>query len=210
MANSKRTMTTLHWFRRDLRLHDSPALHAAHRESGGRVTPVFVLSPRNAARQWSGPARQAALCESLAALSESLAARGSRLVLRRGDPVTELETLLRETRASTLTYHRSPDPAGRALEMRVESMARGLGVRVQTFDEVSALPPDAVLTQTGQPFRVFTPYARAWMRLLPTLAAPLSVPSRFAPPSGNAPLAPAAHTRRLGLRRLGPHAPAVH
>jgi len=173
------TSIILHWFRRDLRLADNPALHAAHRESGGRVLPVFILSGWHGAHRWSGAARQAALCSSLQALATGLETHGSHLVLRRGDAVRELEALLRETGAEALTFNRSPDPAGRALEARVEAMARQLGVRTSGFDEVTALPPHAVLTQAGQPFRVFTPYANAWMRH--ELPAPLPAPGRFAP-----------------------------
>jgi deoxyribodipyrimidine photolyase len=35
--------TYIHWFRRDLRLRDNPALHAALRASGGQVVPLFIL-----------------------------------------------------------------------------------------------------------------------------------------------------------------------
>jgi deoxyribodipyrimidine photo-lyase len=35
--------TYIHWFRRDLRLRDNPALHAALRASGGHVVPLFIL-----------------------------------------------------------------------------------------------------------------------------------------------------------------------
>jgi len=169
----------LHWFRRDLRLADNPALFAAHRDGSGRVLPVFILSDWRGSHRWTGPARQETLCGSLRALAGGLERLGSRLVVRRGDAVTELERLLHETRAEAIYFNRSPDPAGRSLEKRVETMARCHGVRVQSFHEVTALEPEAVLTQGGQPFRVFTPYSRAWMRLeTPT---PLPSPERFRP-----------------------------
>ncbi|MEI6561867.1 MAG: deoxyribodipyrimidine photo-lyase [Verrucomicrobiota bacterium] len=167
----------LHWFRRDLRLEDNPALQAACRESVGRVVPVFVLSDGRGAHRWTGPARQSVLCGSLRALAEELETAGSRLILRRGDAVQELERLLIETRAEALYFNRSPDPSGRALEARVETMARRLGVRVQGFHDVTALPPEAVLTQAGQPFRVFTPFSRAWLKQ--TAPAPDLRPLQF-------------------------------
>ncbi len=37
--------TAIVWFRRDLRVHDHPALTAAHR-SADLIVPVFVLDPR--------------------------------------------------------------------------------------------------------------------------------------------------------------------
>jgi deoxyribodipyrimidine photo-lyase len=162
----------IHWFRRDLRLEDNPALYAAWREGNGLVLPVFILSDWRASHRWTGPARQSTLCGSLRALADGLAALGRPLVLRRGDPLAELERLLHETKAEALTFNCSPDPAGRALETQVEAMARSRGVRIQSFHDVSVFEPDAVLTQTGQPFRVFTPFSRAWMRQEPPAPLP--------------------------------------
>lgn len=169
----------IHWFRRDLRLDDNPALHAAWREGNGSMVPVFILSDWQGSHRWVGPARLETLCGSLRALANGLSALGRPLILRRGDALAELERLLHETGAEALYFNRSPDPAGRALEGRVAAMAKSRGVRVQSFHEVTALEPDAVLTQTGQPFRVFTPFSRTWMRLQPP--APLPAPQPLAP-----------------------------
>lgn len=162
----------IHWFRRDLRLEDNPALDAAGRESSGLVLPVFILSDWRGSHRWTGPARQETLCRSLRALAAGLEALGRRLVLRRGDVLAELEGLLRETGAEALYFNRSPDPAGRALEQRVAVMARSQGVRVKSFHDVTVLEPDTVLTRTGEPFRVFTPFSRAWMQHEPPAPVP--------------------------------------
>lgn len=169
----------LHWFRRDLRLHDNPALLAAHRQHAGRVVPVYLQSAWRGAHPWTGPARQAALCSALADLSRSLVKAGTGLVIRRGAAVPELRRLLAETGARHLYYNRSPDPWGRALEDRVAALAREAGVEVHAFHEVTALEPGTVLTGGGEMFRVYTPYARAWMRQ--EIPAPLPAPGRFPP-----------------------------
>ncbi len=164
--------TALHWFRRDLRLRGNPALAAAARESGGHVIPLYLRSEWRGTHPWAGAARQTALCEALHALATGLESAGSRLIIRSGGEAA-LEAALRETGATLLTYQRSPDPFGRAQEARVETLAQRLGVRTLGWDDVSTLPPDAVRTTTGQPYRVFTPYARAWLR---QTAAPASAP----------------------------------
>jgi len=181
----------LHWFRRDLRLDDNPALNAACRDSGGRVIPAFILSDWRGQQRWTGPARQSVLCGSLHALADELETLGSHLILRRGDAVQELERLLMETRAEALYYNRSPDPAGRAQEERVIAMARRLGVRTQNFHDVTVLAPETVRTQTGHPFRVFTPFSHAWLKQ--AMPSPLSHPG---------PLQPTPHPASLPLPTL--------
>ena len=72
--------TAIVWFRRDLRVHDHPALTAAHREAD-RVVPLFVLDPRllDAGRF---PSRNRAwfMLESLRELRGALRDRGGELV----------------------------------------------------------------------------------------------------------------------------------
>ena len=57
----------IHWFRRDLRLTDNSALHAAVAAAGEVVT-AYVVSPWKGSHAWTGPPRQAFLASCLAAL----------------------------------------------------------------------------------------------------------------------------------------------
>ena len=91
-------MTAIVWFRRDLRVHDHPALRAALAEHE-RVVPVFCLDDRLLhGRHASGPRTQF-LLECLDDLDASLRERGGGLVLRHGPPERELAELAGEDRA---------------------------------------------------------------------------------------------------------------
>ena len=154
----------IHWFRRDLRLSDNTALNAASK-AAGCVVPVYVLSTWKEAHQWTGPGRQRFLCEALASLDGALSAAGGRLVVRAGDAVEELTALARETGATAIFANRDPDPFGRAVEERLEKRARDLGVALHLCKDVALHERDEVMTGSGSPFRVFTPYSRAWAKL---------------------------------------------
>jgi deoxyribodipyrimidine photo-lyase len=154
----------LHWFRRDLRLTDNTALTAASRQAGS-VIPVTVLSDWKRSHRWTGTNRQHFFCGCLASLEKDLRAIGGRLVVRQGDPVVELERLVVETKAEAIFFNRDPDPHGRETEKRLAAMASGLGIQLRDFKDVCAHERDEVMTATGGPFRVFTPYLRAWHKV---------------------------------------------
>ena len=59
---------TIMWFRRDLRLADLPALHAAEAEVGP-VVPLFVVDPAFAR---AGGPRRAFMADALQALDDSM------------------------------------------------------------------------------------------------------------------------------------------
>ncbi|MEO1091610.1 MAG: FAD-binding domain-containing protein [Pseudomonadota bacterium] len=80
------------WFKRDLRVHDHAPL--AEAAVHGPVLPLYVVEPKfwwlpdSSGRQWRF------VTESLVELDAALRERGSRLVVRRGDAVTVLRSLL--------------------------------------------------------------------------------------------------------------------
>ena len=163
----------LHWFRRDLRLHDNSALRAAL-AAAETVVPVYILSTWKRHHHWTGPARQEFLCGSLRVLEGNLKRIGGRLIIRQGRADEELEKLLDETGAAAIFFNRDPDPFGRAMEKKIAAMAERRGVEIHALQDAAIHERDEVLTGQGGPFRVFTPYARAWHKLpkLPVHGAP--------------------------------------
>ena len=119
---SLRSMSIIHWFRRDLRLTDNAALLAAAEAAQGAVIPVFILDDAVLGGRDIAPARVQFLLDCLRDLEASLNALGSRLIVRRGDPVVELAQIARESGASGVfsiaTTRRSPAGATSARRRR--------------------------------------------------------------------------------------------
>jgi len=147
------------WFRRDLRVADNPALNAAA-ATGRPVIPVYILDeagdgrPRGAASRWW-------LDGSLRALAASLKARGAPLVLRRGHAESELRRLIDETGADTVLMNRLFEPDAWT---RDADLAHGLtddGVECRGFNGSLLAKPGSILTGSGGPYKVFTPFRNA-------------------------------------------------
>lgn len=146
------------WFRRDLRLEDHPALLAA--AAAGPVLPVFVLDP--ALWDVAGPARRARLAASLRALDADLRDRGTRLVLRTGRPEDALPALVHATGARGVHVTADAAPYGRERDARVSGALEGSGAPLTPTGTPYAVGPGRVRNGSGDPYRVFTPFLRAW------------------------------------------------
>jgi deoxyribodipyrimidine photo-lyase len=157
-------MASIVWLRRDLRVHDHPALRAALDE-GGEVVPVFCFDDRLLhGRHASGPRTQF-LIESLDDLDASLRARGGALVIRRGRPEEELPRLARETDAATVHFTYDVSPFARARGSRVLEALERQGVEPHAHPGLTAADHVGDLaTGKGTPYAVFTPFHRAWER----------------------------------------------
>lgn len=148
--------TSITLFTRDLRVHDNPALAAAH--AAGAVVPLFVLDEAILAGPMAVPNRLRFLADSLADLRAGLRERGADLIVRRGDPAREVARLARETGARTV--HLAEDRSRFAL--RRLAALRELGLEVRTHPGVTVVPPGALRPVSGDHYKVFTPYWRAW------------------------------------------------
>jgi deoxyribodipyrimidine photo-lyase len=155
-------MTTLLWLRRDLRIHDHPALEAARRDSDALV-PVFCFDDRLLHGRHASAPRTQFLLECLADLDRSLRARGSRLVVRHGAPETEIPRLVRETKATEVHHTADVGPFARARDARVK---RALETPVYEHPGTFVVDDlDAIRTTAGNPYTVFTPFYRSWTKL---------------------------------------------
>jgi len=147
--------TVIMWFRRDLRLADLPALHAAASE-GAHVVPLFVVDPAFAG---SGAPRRAFMHRALTALDDSM---GGALVYRHGAPAQRVPALAEEVGASEVFVTRDYAPYGRARDSEVAAALQAAGARLVGVGAPYAVSPGSVTKSDGTPYAVFTPFSRAW------------------------------------------------
>ena len=147
-------MSSLVWFRRDLRLADNPAWAAATSDHDA-VEALFVLDRSLLAT--AGSLRRNLLFAHLAALDAELQHLGGGLTVETGNPETIIPTAA--ARHEAVYWNRSYTPFSRG---RDAAVARGADRQIETFDGDVLHAPEEVMTGGGTPYRVFTPYHRKW------------------------------------------------
>ena len=155
------------WLRRDLRLTDHPALAAALNGGGPdrRIVPLFVLDPALLRSRRMSPARLSYLCDALADLDQSLRGRDGRLVLREGDPTTVVPAVAAEVKATQVHLSGDVSPYAQRRDAQVSRKLAAQNVAVQPHNSTFVQPPGRVCSGSGEMYRVFSPFARAWARL---------------------------------------------
>lgn len=166
------------WFRRDLRLHDHPALSAAlgHR----RVLCLFVLDDRLLRGRYASPNRAWFLRESLRALEDQVAQLGGALLIRNGRPEEVVPAVAREAGAAAVLVSRDYGPFGRTRDRLVAKALAGMGTQFAEFPGVLAVEPEDVVSKAGGPLSVFTPFFRRWREV--PLREVLPAAGRIPPP----------------------------
>ena len=151
-------MTSVLWLRRDLRRRDLPALGAAADAAGdGDVHVLFVIDPV----LWDGcgAARRGWLAASIRAAAASY---DGRLTVRVGDPVTKVAAFAADVGAGSVHVSAETTPYGVRRDERVRARLAERDLDWVPTGSPYAVGPGRVQTKDGTPYRVFTPFSRAW------------------------------------------------
>ena len=155
------------WFRRDLRATDHAALYHALVQCR-RVfcafvfdTPILDPLPRQ-------DRRVEFIRESLVQLDEALRSQAgvpeAGLICVHADAREAIPALAAELGVQAVYANHDDEPAALERDARVRTRLAQQRVELQTFKDHCIFERSEVLTQTGQPYSVFTPYKNAWLR----------------------------------------------
>ena len=151
-------MPSVMWFRRDLRRHDHPALLAAAEDAGSApLVALYVIDP--ALWAGAGDVRRAWLSRSLTALDASL---DGGLVVRHGDPRQIVPEVAASLGATSVHVSTDYAPRGVHRDHAVEAALLAEGRALVRTGSPYAVAPGRVVKGDGTPYRVYTPFYRAW------------------------------------------------
>ena len=154
-------MSTVFWFRRDLRLQDNEALAAAFDESGESAA-VYMLDVTEYASLEG--IRQHSLSESLRSLSNSI---GNSLHIIGSDSITAFAESLcsacLELKANKVFASQLFDPSGIKDQEYVAKFLESKGISLHLVGSAYAVQPGKVRKPDGTNYRVYTPFYKAWI-----------------------------------------------
>ena len=156
------------WFRKDLRLHDHPALWEATQQ--GMVIPVFIRSKQETESQTSDA--------SLWWLHHSLLSFQKNrfpLIIRVGNTEHVLQDLINETDADTVFFNEHPDPSIQANDREMMIALKAQNIEIRQFNGNNLFSPNDILNLKQEPYKVFTSFWKKSMQARLIYQSPLRI-----------------------------------
>ncbi len=198
------------WLRRDLRVDDHAALHHAL-HSSQKVWVAFVFDTAILDTLPRADRRVEFIRDSLVALNAELHALAARagadgaegvgLIVRHGNAVQMLPALASELGVQAVFASHDDDPYALTRDRAVRGTLAGLGIAFHTGKDQVVFERAEVLTASGTPYGVFTPYKNAWLKRLQSEGLPDYPVASLA--GALAPLPPALKASVPSLADLG-------
>ena len=153
------------WFRRDLRVVDQAALHHALR-SARQVFCAFVLDRDILDALPRADRRVEFILQALQGLDAELRALGGALIVRHGRAAELIPQLAAELGAQAVFANHDDEPQALVRDARVAERLASFGAQFRSFKDHVIFERSELLTATGKPYAVFTPYKNAWLKKL--------------------------------------------
>lgn len=151
----------LHWFRRDLRLHDNTALHYAM-EAEKPLLGIFIFDQNILDELPPNDARVSFIHREITELHDQLKKSGSGLMVCFGEPVAEISRILSAFDVEAIYTNRDYEPYAIARDESIAEMCKIQNVGFFTCKDHVIFEKQEILSDTGSPYKVFTPYSRKW------------------------------------------------
>ncbi|MCJ7450297.1 MAG: DNA photolyase family protein [Candidatus Nanohaloarchaeota archaeon QJJ-9] len=153
-------MVAIVWLRRSMREYDNTAIVRASKNHD-KIVPFYVVDDEYFASHDLGYPRVRFWRDSLADLKEKLQEKGKDLVIRKGKPLKELKKVVDEVDADEVYHNRDYEPYARE---RDEKVSQELDISVKTFKDVVLHEKREILTNKGEPYKVYSYYRDKWFK----------------------------------------------
>ncbi|HEY0845978.1 MAG TPA: deoxyribodipyrimidine photo-lyase [Noviherbaspirillum sp.] len=156
---------SLVWFRRDLRCFDHAALHHALKQSRC-VFAVFVFDTEILDALPRRDRRVEFILGCIAELDAGMRQLGGYLIVRHGEASKEIPRLASELGVDAVFANHDYEPSSVLRDGKVANALQQAGRTWRSFKDQVIFEKGEVLSQSGTPFSVFTPYKNAWFKQL--------------------------------------------
>jgi deoxyribodipyrimidine photo-lyase len=152
----------LFWFRRDLRLDDNVGLyHALDNETN--VLPIFIFDSDILSRLPKEDSRVYFLHQRIEELNKELGKSKKKIHVFHGKPVDVFRKILKSNSVHAVYTNRDYEPYATQRDAEIQALFSKNGASFSTFKDHVIFEQDEVVKSDGTPYRVYTPYSRAWL-----------------------------------------------
>lgn len=152
----------IHWFRRDLRMHDNQALNAALK-SGLEVQCVFIFDSEIIGKLPVNDARVTFIHDRLRIIHTELQKSGSSLLVLHGDPVEVWKELCSSHEINSVYTNEDYEPYAIDRDTAVAGVLKSHGISFHQHTDHVIFKPGEVIKDDGKPYTVYTPFKNKWL-----------------------------------------------
>jgi len=155
---------SLVWFRRDLRDYDHAALYHALKHSA-QVYCAFIFDTEILDKLADKHDRRVEfIWESIKELKSALQQKGGNLIVVHGNAKDEIPKLAKALQVEAVFTNHDYEPDAISRDAQVAAELKNNSIAYHHFKDQVIFEKDEILSMSGKPYSVFTPYKNMWLK----------------------------------------------
>jgi deoxyribodipyrimidine photo-lyase len=154
------------WFRRDLRWEDNTGLYYAL-NSNFPVIPIFIFD-KNILSEIATPPKDRRvqfIYERLVEIHNHFQRNfGSGILVFHSTPIEVFRELIDNFEITGVYFNRDYEPSANQRDEGVKKFLKKNNIKCFDFKDIVVFEPQEILTPSGAPYKVYTPYSKEWKR----------------------------------------------
>lgn len=174
MSETMENSIAVFWFRRDLRLEDNVALHAAL-ESGLPVLPIFIFDDDILDELPADDPRVNFIYDELKVINDRLSQMDSSLKIMRGKPLEVWREMIKTQQIEKVFCNEDYEPYALNRDRSISELLKQNHIEFQQYQDHVIFKPGDIVKDDGKPYTVYTPFKNKWLSMYKGLGAELKM-----------------------------------
>jgi len=162
----RKDKVAIFWFRRDLRWEDNTGLYYAL-NSNFPVLPIFIFD-KNILSEIATPPKDRRvqfIYERLGEIHNHFQRNfGSGILVFHSTPIEVFRELIDNFEITGVYFNRDYEPSANQRDEGVMNFLKENNIKCFDFKDIVVFEPQEILTPSGAPYKVYTPYSKEWKR----------------------------------------------
>ena len=154
--------TTIHWFRRDLRIKDNTALYHALSQNNN-VQCIFIFDENIIDELPKNDHRISFIYDSLLKLNNELNKYGSRLKIYKGKPIDIFKKIITKYDIDYIYLNKDYEPYAISRDNQIKELLNNK-IGFKTFKDHVVFEETEITKDDGKPYTIYTPYSKKWLK----------------------------------------------
>ena len=154
--------TTIHWFRRDLRIKDNTALYHALSQNNN-VQCIFIFDENIIDELPKNDHRISFIYDSLSKLNNELNKYGSRLKIYKGKPIDIFKKIITKYEIDYIYFNKDYEPYAISRDNQIKELLNNK-IGFKTFKDHVVFEETEITKDDGKPYTIYTPYSKKWLK----------------------------------------------
>jgi deoxyribodipyrimidine photo-lyase len=162
----KKIELSIFWFRRDLRLENNAGLFEALKNSNS-VLPLFIFDTEILEKlPGKEDKRVVFIHKAISKIQNELLEIGSSMLVMHGNPLSVFKKLLDEYNITSVYANSDYEPTTIERDNKIFDLLKNNGIAFKLLKDQVIFEKSEILKEDGSPFKIFTPYSKAWKQKL--------------------------------------------